>query len=135
MKVVISWFKRDLRIPDNMPLLNAINSGFYIVPLFVIEPDLWRQKELSFRQYKFQLDCLDDLKNQLNKIGGSLIIKTGEVVRVFENLNKKFEIQAIYSHQETWNYWTFQRDTEIRKWVKRKQIPWIETVQNGVIRR
>ena len=134
MKVVISWFKRDLRIPDNIPLLNAINSGFHIVPLFVIEPDLWRQKELSFRQYKFQLDCLDDLKNQLNKIGGSLIIKTGEVVKVFESLNKKFEIQAIYSHQETWNYWTFQRDIEIRHWTKRKQIPWIETVQNGVIR-
>ena len=81
MKVVISWFKRDLRIPDNIPLLNAINSGFHIVPLFVIEPDLWRQKELSFRQYKFQLDCLDDLKNQgvifvekLDEIQESIVI-------------------------------------------------------------
>ena len=135
MKVVISWFKRDLRIKDNIPLLNAINSGFHIVTLFVIEPNLWEQKELSLRQYKFQQDCIKDLKNQLNEIGGSLIVKTGEVVKIFENLGKLYEIQAIYSHQETWNYWTFQRDIEIRKWTKRKKIPWIETAQNGVIRR
>ena len=135
MKVVILWFKKDLRISDNTPLLKAINSGFHIIPLFVIEPELWKQKELSFRQYKFQSDCLNDLKNQLNKIGGRLIIKTGEAIKVFENFNKKYEIQAIYSHQETWNYWTYQRDSVIRKWTKRKQIPWIESVQNGVIRR
>ena len=135
MRAVIFWFKRDLRIADNIPLLNAINSGFHIIPLFIIEPDLWQQKELSLRQYKFQTDCLNDIKAQLNKIGGTLNIKTGEVVKVFETLNKKYEVQAIYSHQETWNYWTFQRDIEVRKWTKRKQIPWIETVQNGVVRR
>ena len=50
MKVVILWFKKDLRLSDNTPLLKAINSGFHIIPLFVIEPELWKQKELSFRQ-------------------------------------------------------------------------------------
>ena len=53
---------------------------------------------------------------------------------MFESLSKTFQIQAIYSHQETWNYWTYQRDIEFRMWTKRKQIPWIESVQNGVIR-
>ena len=134
MKVVIYWFKRDLRIMDNVPLLNSINSGYKVIPLFVLEPELWKQKELSLRQYLFQLDCLLDLKKQLNSIGGKLIIKTGSVFNVFESLSKIFQIQAIYSHQETWNYWTYQRDIEFRVWTKRKQIPWIESVQNGVIR-
>ena len=134
MKVVIYWFKRDLRIMDNVPLLNSINSGYKVIPLFVLEPELWKQKELSLRQYLFQLDCLLDLKKQLNSIGGKLIIKTGSVFNVFESLSKTFQIQAIYSHQETWNYWTYQRDIEFREWTKRKQIPWIESVQNGVIR-
>jgi len=134
MKVVITWFKRDLRIMDHIPLINAINSGYKVITLFVLEPELWKQKELSIRQYNFQLDCLLDLKKQLNSIGGKLLIKTGSVFHVFESLSKTFQIQAIYSHQETWNYWTFQRDIEFKEWTKRKQIPWIESVQNGVIR-
>ena len=134
MKVVITWFKRDLRIMDHIPLLNAINSGYKVITLFVLEPELWKQKELSIRQYNFQLDCLLELKKQLNSIGGKLVIKVGNVFNVFESLSKTFQIQAIYSHQETWNYWTFQRDIEFKEWTKRKQIPWIESVQNGVIR-
>ena len=134
MKVVITWFKRDLRIMDHIPLINAINSGYKVITLFVLEPELWKQKELSIRQYNFQLDCLLELKKQLNSIGGKLVIKTGSVFHVFESLSKTFQIQAIYSHQETWNYWTFQRDIEFKEWTKRKQIPWIESVQNGVIR-
>ena len=134
MKVVIYWFKRDLRIMDNVPLLKAINSGYKVITLFVLEPELWRQKELSFRQYKFQIDCLTDLKKQLNSIGGRLVFKAGNIFNVFESLSKTYQIQTIYSHQETWNYWTFQRDIEFREWTKRKKIPWIESVQNGVIR-
>ena len=57
MKVVITWFKRDLRIMDHIPLINAINSGYKVITLFVLEPELWKQKELSIRQYNFQLDC------------------------------------------------------------------------------
>ena len=134
MKVVIYWFKRDLRIMDNVPLLKAINSGYKVITLFVLEPELWSQKELSFRQYKFQIDCLTDLKKQLNSIGGRLVFKAGNIFNVFESLSKTYQIQTIYSHQETWNYWTFQRDIEFREWTKRKKILWIESVQNGVIR-
>ena len=105
MKVVIYWFKRDLRIMDNVPLLNSINSGYKVIPLFVLEPELWKQKELSLRQYLFQLDCLLDLKKQLNSIGGKLIIKTGSVFNVFESLSKIFQIQAIVDRYQ----WRFEK--------------------------
>ena len=44
-------------------------------------------------------------------------------------------ISALWSHQETWNHWTDQRDALIRHWAKQQLIPWHEPAQHGVIRR
>ena len=38
----IVWFKRDLRIIDHRPLTAAVERGV-VLPLYVVEPELWRQ--------------------------------------------------------------------------------------------
>ena len=48
----IVWFKRDLRLSDNKVLCDASAKG-HILPLYILEPDLWSQKDMSYRHYKF----------------------------------------------------------------------------------
>ena len=36
------WFKRDLRVQDHRPLAIAAERG-PVIPLYVIEPELWVQ--------------------------------------------------------------------------------------------
>ena len=129
----IAWFKRDLRVWDNEAFTNACKSKS-IMPLYIIEPKLWKQDDLSYRQYIFLKDCLEDLDKELKKIGQNLIIKTGDALEIFNDINNEFGIKEVWSHQETWNFWTFNRDLKLKDWFKSKNIKWNEATQNGVIR-
>ena len=129
----IVWFKRDLRISDNESFTNACKSR-KIMPLYIIEPELWQQDDLSYRQYIFLKESLEDLDTQLRKIGQKLIIRKGDALEIFKNIHSEFKIKEVWSHQETWNKWTFDRDLKLKKWFKLNQITWNEAIQNGVIR-
>ena len=130
----IVWFKRDLRIEDNEALGQAAKRGT-ILPLYILEPELWRQPDMSHRHYIFLKDCLFELSQELEKLGQKLIIKVGNVVEVLEELNKCYSIDGLWSHRETWNGWTFERDRSTKRWCNAKNIPWHEPIQNGVVRR
>lgn len=129
----IIWFKRDLRIWDNEAFTNACEKG-PIIPIYIIEPELWLQNDLSYRHYQFLMECLDDLRADIQKLGQDLIVRVGDALEIFKEINEECGISELWSHQETWNYWTFERDKKIRKWLELKNIKWNEPAQNGVIR-
>ena len=81
----VFWFKRDLRINDNEPLIEALKSG-PVIPLYVFEPNLWLQPDLSYRHYLFLKDSISDLNTELRQLGQQLIIKVGPILKVFDDL-------------------------------------------------
>jgi len=135
MKYDLIWFKRDLRLVDNAALFCAAQSQNPLILLYIIEPELWREKDMSKRHYDFLCESLLELDLELKKLGQNLIIRVGDALEIFEKINSEFPLANIYSHQETWNSWTFKRDKKILRFVKLQNISWREPVQNGVIRR
>ena len=69
--VEIVWFKRDFRIFDNRPLFEACNRGKVIL-LYILEPELWQSPDLSFRQYQFLKESIEDLQVELRKYSAIL---------------------------------------------------------------
>lgn len=130
----IVWFKRDLRIEDNTALVNALECK-QVLPLYIIEPELWKQPDTSYRQYIFLLESLDELDQSLRSIGQNLVIKVGNAVEILQDLSLRHNIKSLWSHQETWNGWTYARDRAVRQWSKQASIPWHQPTQHGVIRR
>tara|TARA_A100001015_G_scaffold318935_1_gene440320 strand:+ start:8330 stop:9709 length:1380 start_codon:yes stop_codon:yes gene_type:complete len=130
----IVWFKRDLRIEDHAPLLLASQKG-PVIPLYILEPDLWKEPDLSYRQYIFLKESLLSLQVSLKNIGSSLTIKVGPATSIFETFIKRHSAITIWSHQETWNLWTYKRDIALRSLFKQYHIQWNEIPQHGVIRR
>lgn len=130
----IVWFKRDLRLEDHAALAGAARCGPVLL-LYVLEKELWNQPDLSYRHYCFLMDCLKELDLAARALGHTLVIKVGSVVDVLEQISKKHPIQSLWSHQETWNGWTYQRDLEVKSWLKKRGITWFEPTQNGVVRR
>jgi deoxyribodipyrimidine photo-lyase len=130
----IVWFKRDLRIHDHDALTMALSYGD-VIPVYILEPDLWQQPDMSHRQYIFLMDCLQELDDALVGIGSKLIIKVGNAVDVLTSLAGENRISGLWSHQETWNGWTHARDKQVQKWVNNQDIMWHQPVQNGVLRR
>lgn len=131
MQVV--WFKRDLRIEDHSVLVEASKHG-PILFLYILEPKLWQQPDLSFRHYQFLMECLSELNQALQKHGHHLVIKVGCAINVLAEIHRRHKIKILWSHQETWNGWTYSRDKEVKIWTKANNILWHELVQNGVIR-
>lgn len=131
--IEIVWFKRDLRIHDNMVLSTASNTGT-ILPLFIFEPELWSQPDHSHRHYAFLKEGLTDLEKQLKSVGANLAVLVGRAVDTFDRLNSQYRINNIFSHQESWNLWTYHRDVAVKSWARSNNVQWIEMPKNGVVR-
>ena len=128
------WFKRDLRTVDHHPLLSASQRG-PVLPLYVVEPELWQQPDASERQWLFCRESLLEVRQELANLGQPLVVRTGDVVQVLERARRQFGIAWLWSHEETGNGWTYQRDQRVAAWVREHGIQWSEIPQFGVMRR
>jgi len=50
--LTVLWFKRDLRLDDHEALQAAVARG-PVLPLYIVEPDLWRQGDLDLQHARF----------------------------------------------------------------------------------
>ena len=132
--VQVVWYKRDIRVSDHRPLVRASEMG-PALPLFVVEPDLWRQPDMSARQWAFVSESLHELRNALAALGQPLIVRIGTVLDTLAQLHQGLGIAALHSHEETGNAWTYQRDIAVGEWCRQHAIPWHEEPQGGVVRR
>ena len=118
---------------DHEPLSDASAKG-KILPLYIVEPDLWRQPDVSYRHFLYLQQYLSQLDKMFRNRGSKLVIKVGEALAVLNGLQEKHNFDAIYSHYETWNNFAKNRDEDIRKWTVKNSIDWIEYQQNGVVK-
>ena len=130
----IVWFKRDLRIHDHRPLLEASRCGA-VLPLLVVEPQLWQQPDAAARQWAFAAESIAELRQELAALGQPLVVRVGDVVTVLERARRQLGVAGLWSHEETGNGWTFARDRRVAGWARCHGIPWRELPQFGVVRR
>ena len=133
MENQIVWFKRDLRTKDHTPLFMASKVG-PILPLYVVEPELWRQADKSARQWLVTSNALQELRNELADSGIPLVIRIGTVTDVLTEIKERTGIGGLWSHEETGNGWTYARDLAVAAWARSEGIPWNEYPQFGVVR-
>lgn len=129
---VLVWFKRDLRIHDHPALVLAAGIGA-VLPVFVVEPELWAQPEASARQWGFVAESLADLREDLAGIGAPLVVRVGDAVQVLAGLCRRHAIGQIVSHAETGAAWTDARDRRVADWARGAGTTWIELPPTGVV--
>jgi deoxyribodipyrimidine photo-lyase len=134
MPIQLVWFKRDLRAHDHGPLAEAARHG-PVLPLYVVEPELWRQADAAARHWEFIADCLTELDADLRQLGQPLNLRIGDLIAVLDDIRQRHGIAALWSHQETGNAWSFTRDQAVAAWAASHAIPWHELPQHGVVRR
>lgn len=132
--VELVWFKRDLRILDHAPLLAASQRGT-VLPLYIVEPSLLSAEDYDPCHWTFTAACLRELRDSLAAIGQPLVIRIGEVLPTLQRIHAEFGIARLWSHEETGNATTYQRDIAVGRWARANNIEWNETPNGGVIRR
>lgn len=105
MKKAIIWFKNDLRLGDNESLVKAVENQYEIICIYCLDPRLFEFTEYGFRKmgvnrYIFLKQCLEDLRENLKKIGGELLVIVGEPEHEIPKLVTQYQIEAIFAEQE-----------------------------------
>lgn len=134
MSFALVWFKRDLRWHDHLPLAKAAESGA-VRCIYIVEPQLWRQPDAALQHFEFIRESLTDLDAHFRNLGGCIEIFTGNAHDVLNNIWRETPFEAMYSHEETGNAYTYARDLKVAAWCKDKSIAWHEYPQFGVVRK
>jgi len=129
----VVWFKRDLRVQDHAALYNAALRG-PVLALYVFEDNYWQLADTSQRQWAFTREALIDLNQQLSFLGGRLNCSSTSVISTLNNLLNIHGMFTLHSHEETGNFWTYERDIAVKQWCAVHQIDWHEYPQIGVRR-
>lgn len=133
-KINVVWFKRDLRLKDHAPLKHAIDEGLPLLLVYFIEPTLVAASQRNIRHWKFIYESLTHMNQSLEMLGTRVHLFHVEVIPGFRRLQEQFQINALFSHQETGIAITYQRDKEVKKFCREAGISWHEWAQHGVQR-
>ena len=134
MGIQLVWLKRDLRLDDHPALSSALERG-PVIGLFVFEDGLMAHADTDSSHVQFVIDGLEELRHEWIERGGVLLVRRGEMVEVLETLRREVGFSDLWSHQETGNLWTYDRDLAVGAWCRQHGIAWHEPWHNGVVRR
>lgn len=133
MSLSVVWLKRDLRLRDHAPLVEASRSGQTVLLLFMVEPIMLEDPHMDIRHWRFIYQSLSDLNQQLAPYQAKVKMLKGHAVEILQHLTS-LGMSQLYSHQEIGLAHTYTRDQQVYKWCKHNDVVWQEFAYGAVKR-
>ena len=130
-KIVIFWFRRDLRLDDNVGLHFALQSGYKVLPIFIFDDEILDKLPKDDARVSFIYETLATINTQLKFYGSSLLVKKGSVLEVWNELCNKYQVAEVYTNRDYEPY-AIKRDTSIKDFLKTKGVQF-KTYKDQVI--
>lgn len=99
-QVAVFWFRRDLRLDDNLGLFRALESKFPVIPLFIFDEDILDNLPKKDPRVGFIHESLSKINDELNKIASSLLVKKGKTTAVWESIIQEFDVQEVFFNKD-----------------------------------
>jgi deoxyribodipyrimidine photo-lyase len=119
--IVIFWFRRDLRLDDNVGLFHALNSQHPVIPLFIFDEDILDSLSKDDARVSFIHDSLFKIDSKLQEFGSSLLVKKGKTQEVWQELIQEYEIKEVFFNKDYEPY-AIKRDLAICELLKENNI-------------
>jgi deoxyribodipyrimidine photo-lyase len=117
----IFWFRRDLRLEDNVGLFHALNSDEAVLPIFIFDETILSQLPKDDARVAFIHQRLEKIQNQLQAIGKSLAVFHGTPYEVFNKLIDENKVKTVYTNHDYEPY-ARKRDLDLNLFFKEKNI-------------
>lgn len=131
-KINIFWFRRDLRLDDNIGLYEALKADYPVLPLFIFDTDILNNLPKRDARVTFIHETLQDMRKSLqDKYSSSVAIFHGKPKNVFKDLLQEYTIDAVYTNHDYEPYAT-KRDKEIKELLAKADIDF-KTYKDQVI--
>lgn len=122
-KVAVFWFRRDLRMEDNVGLSHALNGEFPVLPIFIFDTNILEQLEdKKDRRVDYIHHALTSINSELKQYNSTLKVLIGKPIEIFSILGKEYDIQAVYGNRD-YEPQAIVRDKEILHYFESIQVP------------
>ena len=128
----IFWFRRDLRLEDNVGLYKALQSEHPVLPIFIFDSEILEKLPEDDARVSFIHETLQNMINLLQKeYNSSIAIYHGKPIEVYKKLIKEYNIQEVYTNHDYEPY-AKTRDKAIASLLKDNAIAF-KTFKDQVI--
>ena len=111
---VIHWFRRDLRMRDNIALHQACEGENPVIALFTIDTTLLKADRVGAPRVRFMLDALTSLDERLQAYGTRLLVRHGQPEEIIPNLIKEVDAKALFFNRD-YSPYAKKRDNAIEE--------------------
>ena len=117
-KVILVWFRNDLRTHDNEVLQSAIQKADFIIPVYIFDPRYYQENKFGFKntgefRANYIAQTVFSLKQKLQSLGGDLLTYEGYPEQIIPQLVQKYDADEVYHHREV-----AKRETDISELVE-----------------
>lgn len=117
-KINIFWFRRDLRLDDNVGLHHALKGDYPVLPIFIFDPEILEKLPKNDARVSFIYNVLQNLRKDLQQHhASSVACYHGRPKEVFQKLLDKYEVVTVFTNHDYEPY-AKSRDGEIEKFLE-----------------
>lgn len=121
-KINIFWFRRDLRLEDNIGLYHCSESELPFLPVFIFDPVILKKlPEKNDARVQYIHTALSSIKEKLQENGSDLRVYFDTPKQAFEKILEEFDVEAVYTNEDYEPYAT-KRDKQIQSLLKKNNI-------------
>ena len=118
----IFWFRRDLRLDDNVGFYNALKSEHKVLPIFIFDEEILSKLPEDDARVTFIFDTLQEMRNELQeKYGSSIAMLKGKPKEVFKQLMVDYTIDTVFTNRDYEPY-AKERDAKIATLLSKENI-------------
>ena len=117
----VFWFRRDLRLDDNLGLNAALSSGLKVIPIFIFDTEIINKLEKNDLRIKMIHAALVKLNDAMLGNRCNVGMYLGNPKAVFESLLKKYKIKNVYTNRDYEPY-ALERDKSIKSFLEKKNV-------------
>ncbi|MDD5152171.1 MAG: deoxyribodipyrimidine photo-lyase, partial [Flavobacterium sp.] len=110
--ITLFWFRRDLRLEDNVGLFYALKSKYPVILLFIFDESILDNLPKNDARVGFIYDSLSKINQKLQEVGCSLLIKKGKTREVWQEILKEFDVKEVFFNKD-YEPLAIKRDTVI----------------------
>ena len=131
-EVSIFWFRRDLRLDDNVGFLEALKGEHPVLPIFIFDTEILSKLPKNDARVTFIHETLQKMRSEIqDNHGSSIAMYQGKPMDIIKELTSEYSVKGIYTNRDYEPY-AKKRDGEIKEFLETKDIPF-HTFKDQVI--
>ena len=121
-EVSIFWFRRDLRLEDNVGLFYALSENENVLPIFIFDKNILDKLEDKYdRRVHFIHQALEKIQLELTKISSTLLVFNSTPKEIFNKLLIEYKVKRVYVNHDYEPYAQL-RDAEILELLNEQHV-------------